>query len=164
MTFAEKFLAEFDAEAATTRKMFERVPDAQLSWKPHEKSMSLGRLAGHTAEMPGWMVNTIELDSYGADPSTYKAFEASSQKELIDTFQRYAAEARKALTGVTDDHLQKTWTLTVAGRQIFSTPRYAVLQSFLLNHMIHHRGQLSVYLRLLDIPVPGMYGPTADEI
>lgn len=164
MTLAETFLAEFEAEAGSTRRMLERVPDSSLNWKPHEKSMTLGRLAGHTAELPGWIVNTVELDSYSADPATYKAFDAASQKELLDTFDAYAAKAQKALSGVTDDHLQNIWTLTIAGRQIFAMPRYSVLQSFLLNHMIHHRGQLSVYLRLLDIPVPGMYGPTADEL
>ena len=164
MTLAESFLAEFEAEAANTRRMFESVPDSKLGWKPHDKSMTLGRLAGHTAELAGWMVNTIELDSYTADPATYKAFEASSQKDLLATFDSYVSEARKGITGAADDHLQKLWTLTIAGRQVFCMPRHAVLQSFLLNHMIHHRGQLSVYLRLLEVPVPGMYGPTADEV
>lgn len=164
MTLSQAILAEFENEAGSTRKILERIPDGKLSWKPHEKSMTLGRLAGHIAELPAWIVSTVELDSLTVEPGDYKAFAADSQPELLGTFDKYVSEARRAIKTVTDDHLQKVWTLTIQGRQVFSMPRHAVLQSFLLNHMIHHRGQLSVYLRLLDVTVPGMYGSSADEM
>lgn len=164
MTLSQVILAEFENEAGSTRKILERVPGDKLSWKPHEKSMTLGRLAGHIAELPAWIVSTVELDSLTVEPGDYKAFAADSQPELLATFDQYVCEARKSIQTVTDDDLQKVWTLVIQGRQVFSMPRHAVLQSFLLSHMIHHRGQLSVYLRLLDVAVPGMYGPSADEM
>jgi uncharacterized damage-inducible protein DinB len=166
MAISQSILPEFDQEFANTRKMLERVPDDKLAWKPHAKSMSMGDLATHIAEVPGWMGVTIQQDSFDVAPPDGKKYERpklGSRKEILEMFDKNLPIARAALANSTDQQLMSTWTMLKAGQKLFSMPKVAVLRSFLLNHNIHHRAQLSVYLRLNDIAVPGMYGPSADE-
>jgi len=156
-------LPEFDHEMASTRKMLERVPDGKFDFKPHEKSMTLGRLAAHTAEIASYTGATIRferLDFTGEE----KPFSPATRKELLDAFDKYVAESRELLSKATDEDLLKTWTLTYKGTQIFSMPRAAVLRTMCMSHLIHHRSQLGVYLRLNNVEIPGMYGPSADEM
>jgi len=163
MAINQAFLGEFDHEMQGTRAALERVPEDKFGWKPHEKSMTFGRLAQHVAEVPGWIKETIEHDTlemgkYQPPPPP------ATRKELLDLFDRNVAAGRKALAAATDDaHLMKTWTLAVNGKTIFSMPRVQVLRGFIMNHLVHHRGQLTVYLRLNNIAVPALYGPSADE-
>ncbi len=162
MTLIETLIPEFEHEAKTTRKLLERVPQEKFGWKPHEKSMTLGRLASHTAETPGWLTSAVRLETLeiGKDQ---KSFHASSREELLQAFDQQLKEAQEVLSQTNDEELRKVWSLRYGGQEMFSMPRHAVIRNWVLNHMIHHRGQLSVYLRLLDIPVPGIYGPSADE-
>jgi uncharacterized damage-inducible protein DinB len=162
MSFSETFLPEFNQEMVSTRKILAAVPDALFTWKPHEKSMALGRLASHVAEMPNWAYTTINTEKLVIEPD-FKPFNAPSSAELLEGFDEYVAASRIALEGATDEHLSKTWTLVYGGQTLMSMPRVAVLRNMVMNHMIHHRGQISVYLRLQNIPVPGMYGASADE-
>jgi len=162
MPMVDALLPEFDHEMTTTRKVLERVPEDKFAWKPHAKSFSLGTLAAHVAMLPAWGEETLtrsEIDIAGGRPPVAPA----SKAELMATFDKNVAAARSALAGKTDAELLATWTLKRGGRAIFSMPKTAVLRSFVLSHLIHHRGQLSVYLRLLDVPVPSIYGPSADE-
>lgn len=166
MKLSEIFLSEFEHEMANTRKTLERVPDDKLGWKPHEKSGTMGWLAGHVANLPSWASVTIgqsefDLAPQGAPPP--QAPTPNSRKELLDSFDKNVAAARASISAASDEHLMKPWTLLRGGQQIFSMPRSAVLRSFVLNHLIHHRAQLGVYLRLNNIPVPAIYGPSADE-
>jgi uncharacterized damage-inducible protein DinB len=162
MTISELLLPEFEEETKKTRKALEVVPFDDPDWKPHEKSMQIGRLAGHIAELPSWASDTINLASFNIEPGT-KGFFPRSRNELLERFESKAAAARSAVAGASDDHLQKVWTLSFDGKPILSMSRHLILRNLVLNHLIHHRGQLSVYLRLRNIPVPGMYGPSADE-
>lgn len=161
MTISEALLPEFDQEMANTRKLLECVPAEKFSWKPHEKSMTLGRLASHVAEMPNWALFTIKQDKLELGPAD-KPFNAMSKSELMETADKNAAAAREVIAGASDGHLAQTWELWFSGNKVVSMPRAAVLRNLVMNHMIHHRGQLSVYLRLIDVPIPGMYGPSAD--
>ncbi len=166
MAFSTALLPEFDREMANTRKTLERVPDGKMSWKPHPKSMTMGRLAGHLAELPFWATRTIEEDQIDIVPpegARQQGMVASSRQEALVAFDRNVAAARAAIAGAADDHLMKPWSLVAAGKPIFTMPRIAVLRSMVMNHAIHHRAQLGVYLRLNDIPVPSIYGPSADE-
>lgn len=162
MSFSETYLPEFEQEMANTRKILACVPDALFAWKPHAKSMALGRLASHVAEMPLWAEHTINLDRLAISPED-KPFNAASNAELLTTFDHNVAVARLAIAGATDDHLSKIWELVYGGHVIISMARVTILRGMVMNHMIHHRGQLGVYLRLQDIAIPGMYGPSADE-
>jgi uncharacterized damage-inducible protein DinB len=162
MSFSDHFLPEFDQEMANTRKILAVVPEALFTWKPHDKSMTLGRLASHVGEMPNWAETTINTDQLIVEPQ-FKPFNAGTSAELLDGFDRYVVAGRAAIAGATDDHLAKTWSLVFGGQILMSMPRTLVLRNMVMNHMIHHRGQLSVYLRLKEIPVPGMYGASADE-
>jgi uncharacterized damage-inducible protein DinB len=162
MPLTDALLPEFDHEMTTTRKLLERVPEERLDWKPHTKSMSLGALATHLANLAGWGQVTLdqsELDLGGAPPST----PMTSRQELLATFDRNAAATRAALVGKSDAELFAPWALKREGKTMFSMPKAAVWRSFVLNHVIHHRGQLSVYLRMHDVPLPSIYGPSADE-
>lgn len=162
MPIVDALLPEFDHEMTTTRKLLERVPEDRFDWKPHAKSFSLGALATHVAALPAWGAEALtrsEFDIAGSQPPAA----TPSKAELMSTFDTNAATARSALAGKTDGELMATWTLKRGGKAIFSMPKANVLRSFVLNHLIHHRGQLSVYLRLLDVPVPSIYGPSADE-
>jgi uncharacterized damage-inducible protein DinB len=161
MTISEMLLPEFDHEMSSTRTMLERVPDDKFDWKPHQKSMSMGRLASHTAEMADWAHVVTTTDKLELTPDM-KPFNAKNRAELLDKFDKSAAEARKAIAGASDEDLAKIWSLIYNGNPVLTMPRSAVLRSMVMNHIIHHRAQLSVYLRLNEIPVPGMYGPSAD--
>lgn len=163
MAFKDLLLPEFDREMSTTRRVLERVPGERLGWKPHEKSMSLGRLATHLAELPRWSRCIIEEPEVNLEPGAYRPAEEASRAEILQLFDANVASARAALAPKTDAELMETWTLKNDGERVFTVPKITALRSFLMNHVIHHRGQLSVYLRLLDVPVPPMYGPTADE-
>jgi uncharacterized damage-inducible protein DinB len=163
MAIREILLPEFEEEMKNTRKILERVPEDRLDYKPHAKSMGLGRLASHITELPGWAKHTIELESLDLPPDQ-QPYSAKSRQELLANFDKNVAEAREQIARVTDEQLQKTWTLKLAGRTIFSMPRLIVLRSAVLNHLIHHRAQLGVYLRLNEVEIPGMYGPSADEM
>jgi len=167
MPISEVLLPEFDQEMANTRKLLECLPEDKWTWKPHEKSMPLGRLAGHVAELPSWAVNTIRRSSLDLTPAgggpAFQPFIANSRRELVTTFDKNVGEAREAIAGATDEHLHQIWTLIYRGQTVLSMPRAAVLRSVVMNHLIHHRAQLGVYLRLNDVAIPGMYGPSADE-
>ena len=155
-------LAEYDHEISTTRKLLERIPDDKLSWKPHVKSMTLGGLATHLANLPRWagtILNEPGFDLANAPPNLV---EKSSRAEILAAFDEHAAQARRWMDR-TDAEFLGRWELLRGGQELFSMPRIAALRSFVLSHVIHHRGQLSVYLRLNDIPVPPIYGPSADE-
>ena len=162
----QALLPEFDMEMANTRKTLERVPDDKLGWKPHEKSMTMGRLAGHLAELPGWATNTLERDTLDIAPpggQTYQAMISKSRQETLDAFDKHVSAARAAIAGASDEQLMKPWSLLKGGQTLMTMPKIAVLRGFVMNHAIHHRAQLGVYLRLNDIPVPSIYGPSADE-
>jgi uncharacterized damage-inducible protein DinB len=166
MPITDFLLPEFDQEMANTRKMLERVPDGRFGWKPHPKSWTMGTLATHVANLPQWTVETLnrdELDIAPVGQPPYKAEVAGSQKQLLEFFDANIASARKVLTSATDEEMVKPWKLLAGGKEIFTMPKIAVLRSFVMNHIIHHRAQLSVLLRLNDVDVPGMYGPSADE-
>jgi len=166
MSISEALLPEFDHEMANTRKTLERVPVDKFDFKPHEKSMPMGALSLHLAEMPGWVAETINKDSLDVAPVDAPPAErpqVKSSADLLALFDKNVATARDALTGVSDEHLLKPWTLLGGGQEILTLPRVGVLRSFIMNHSIHHRAQLGVYLRLNDIPVPSIYGPSADE-
>jgi uncharacterized damage-inducible protein DinB len=157
-----ELLPEFDQEMASTRKMLERVPDEHLTFKPHEKSSSLLDLAGHVATLPTWVgvtLNTTELDL--DEPWDRPSF--TSRQDLLEAFDKAVEDARPVLESTTAKDLAVTWTLRSGDNVWLASPRSAVYRSLALNHLIHHRAQLGVYLRLLDVPVPGMYGPSADE-
>lgn len=162
MPIAQMLLPEFDQEMANTRKMLERVPDGKFDFKPHEKSMTLGRLAAHTAEMPSYVTGTLRVEGMNFTGDE-KPFSPATRKEILDAFDKNVAEARELLSKATDEDLMKTWTLSFKGKQMFSMPRSAVLRSMCLNHLYHHRAQLGVYLRMNNVEIPGMYGPSADD-
>lgn len=156
-------IAELKNEAAKTKKMIERVPAEKADWKPHDKSMTLGRLTLHVIDMTDWITYTIksdELDLAGSFPNDPMPADGAG---LVKRLDKLEAEAINALENVTDEELNKPWTLRHGDHIIFTMPKKAVLRDMCFNHIIHHRGQLSVYLRLLNIPIPGMYGPSADE-
>lgn len=166
MTYSQTILPEFDQEMASTRKVLERVPDDKLDWKPHPKSNTIGWNANHLAEMAGWVPNTLattELDISPPGGEPYQSPKLASRKAILDMFDKNVAEARKALETVKDDAMNVAWSLKQGGQTLLTMPRSAVIRSFVMNHMIHHRAILTVYLRLNNIPVPGMYGPSADE-
>ncbi len=160
----QSMLAEFDQEMAGTRKTLERVPDDKMSYRPHPKSFPMGLLAFHLADLPNWATVTITQDELEiAGMPGYPKPEDVKQKDLLDKFDKHVAEARAALAGASDETMMKPWSLLVRGHKAFTMPKIAVLRSMVMNHLIHHRAQLGVYLRLNDIAVPGLYGPSADE-
>jgi uncharacterized damage-inducible protein DinB len=166
MALNEALLPEFDHEMANTRRTLERVPDEKLGWKPHEKSGTMGWLAGHVAGISSWPVMTIDHDSLDIAPKGGAPAQApapASRKALLELFDKNAAEGRAALARATDKQLLGPWSLLSGGQTLFTMPRIAVLRGFVMNHLIHHRAQLTVYLRLNNIPVPALYGPSADE-
>jgi uncharacterized damage-inducible protein DinB len=163
MTIAELLLPEFDQEIAKTRKMLALVPEDKLGYAPHPKSMTLGRLASHLAEMPQWLTMTVTTEMLEPTPDM-KGFNASTQQELLQELDTRAAIAHDHLAKASDEDLAVTWTFKWQGRVVFALPRRDVIRSMVLNHMVHHRAQLGVYLRLLDIPIPGTYGPSADGV
>jgi uncharacterized damage-inducible protein DinB len=148
---------------ANTRRVLERVPDDKLGWKPHPKSGTVAWLAGHLANLPTWATMTMNADFFDLAAPVDRAAEPTSARQLLETFDKNVAAAREALAGATDEQLSAPWSLRHGEHVIFTMPRVAVLRSMVMNHMIHHRGQFTVYLRLNDVPVPGLYGPSADE-
>jgi uncharacterized damage-inducible protein DinB len=167
MSISDALLPEFDQEVASTRKALERIPEAHLDFAPHEKSMNLGDLATHLANLPGWVADTLNKDAYDIDPPDGAAApqppRITSTAEAVSTFDAKAAEARAAIGASSDATFMSPWSLKKGGAVQFTMPKVAVLRSFILNHMIHHRAQLGIYLRMNDVPVPSSYGPTADE-
>jgi uncharacterized damage-inducible protein DinB len=166
-TISQSLLPEFDREIANTRRTLERVPEDRPDFRPHPKSMSLARLAGHLAEIPMWATMTLggsELDLApppGQPPQ--QGYAMTTRAEALAKFDAYVKEAREKLASTTDEAMMQTWTLKHGDRTILSMPRIAVLRGFVMSHMIHHRAQLGVYLRMNDVPVPALYGPSADE-
>jgi len=166
MPLSEALLPEFDIEMANTRKTLERVPDAKFSWKPHEKSGSMGWLAGHLANLPEWAVITIKQEGFDVAPGGVQHThppQPKTSKELLETFDKNVVAARAAIAGASDAELFKMWTLFNNGQKVLAMPKIACLRSWVMNHTIHHRAQLGVYLRLNNLPVPATYGPSADE-
>src|SRR5262245_27783464 len=162
MSIVQSFLAELEQESQTTRRQLERVPQAHLGWKPHKKSMSLGQLALHVATVPGTVAELAAQDTVPAPPAFIQP-EAATAAELIPALTASVAKAKQHLGGLDDAAMGKTWRLMADGREVMAMPRLAFVRAIMLNHWYHHRGQLQVYLRLLDIPVPSVYWPTADE-
>ena len=166
MTYAETVLPEFDQEMANTRKVLERIPDEKLEWQPHPKSHTIGWNANHLANLPDWLVHTVtkpslDIAPVGGEPYVFPTL--TSRKEILELFDRNVAAARAAIVAVKDQDMSHMWTLSRAGQTFFTMPRSTVVRNFVLNHIIHHRAIVCVYLRLNDIPVPGMYGPSGDE-
>lgn len=160
------FLAEFDQEMAATRKALERIPDDKFSWKPHPKSGSMAWLAGHIAYVPSWLVDTFKLDYFDMAPNGIQMQpppEPKNSNELLEVFDKSLPSARAAIAGASDADFYKTWRFLNNGQEMFAMPRIAAVRTWVFNHLIHHRGQLTVYLRLNNIPVPSIYGPSADE-
>ncbi|MBI3950680.1 MAG: DinB family protein [Acidobacteria bacterium] len=163
MNLIEPILMEFSYEAHTTRRMLERVPEEHLAWKPHEKSMSLARLATHIAEIPGWVGAIVNQDEFVIGVGGYTPPTAGSVAEILDMFDNNVAAVSQTLQDQTNEHLLAPWRLKKGDQVLVEMPRLAMIRTLLLSHIIHHRGQLSVYLRLHDVPLPPVYGPTADE-
>jgi uncharacterized damage-inducible protein DinB len=162
MPLVDALLPEFDHEMTVTRKLLERVPDDRLDWKPHHKSYSLGHLAQHVATIPMWggvALSESELDVAGSPPLE----PLTSRADIVALFDRHVAQTRAALVGKSDAELMAPWALKREGHVIFSMPKASVWRSFVMSHLIHHRAQLGVYLRMHDVPLPSMYGPSADE-
>ena len=165
MRLSETLLPELDQEMATTRRLLERVPDDHAGWKPHDKSMSLGRLATHVAELPsfvGMILGGTELD-LTARAGGYAPKTLDKHQEMLDLFDANVRTARAALESAENEALLQPWTLRRGEQVLFTLPRMAALRALFFSHTIHHRGQFTVYLRLLDVPVPSLYGPSADE-
>ena len=166
MTIGQSMLGEFEQEMQNTRKVLERLPDDKWNWKPHEKSGTVGWMAGHIATLPGWLtmtLNTEELDYAPVNGPAYQPPKIENQKQALANFDKEVGEARAALTKASDQDMMKSWKLLAGGQEIFTMPRIACIRGFVMNHLIHHRAQLTVYYRLLNIAVPGLYGPSADE-
>ena len=161
MSIGKSFLDEFDGEMATTRRVLERVPSEKAEWKPHPKSFAIGHLAQLLAWMPGWITNTIrekQLDLAGGGAGY--SFEKTDS--LVQLFDKNVSEARAALSAISDEEIAQSWSLKMGEKTLATMPRVVVVRQH-INHLVHHRGQMSVYLRLLDVPIPSIYGPTADE-
>ena len=163
MIIKDLLLKEFDQETASTRKILAVIPAGHSDWKPHEKSMTLGRLAGHTAEIPGWGVTVLEMDTFTLNMADYKPFVPQTAEEAVKRFNEDAAKFRAVLAAETEEHLATKWEMIYGGKVSVSSPRVEVLRNFLYSHLVHHRAQLGVYLRLLNVPIPGVYGPSADD-
>ena len=163
MSLSQAILGEFNAEAANTRKMLEAVPEDRFGWQPHEKSMTLSRLAGHIAEIPGWAASMVGKDDLDMGGGNYQPVQPETVAELLEAHDRSVAAFRSALDGADDATLMKPWALRSGDEVLFQMPCVAAMRAFVLNHVVHHRGQLSVFLRLHDVPLPSVYGPTADN-
>ena len=166
MNYAEMILPEFDREMANTRKVLERVPEDRLDWQAQAKSHTIGWNANHLAEILGWVEGILTAPSWDIAPiggELYQSPKLTSRQEILDLFDRNLAAARKAIAAVNDDQMTQPWSLLKAGTPLFTMPRGMMMRRFVLNHLIHHRAILCVYLRLNNIPVPGMYDPSGDE-
>ena len=166
MMISDALLPEFDQEMAGTRKTLARCPEDKFDFTPHPKSWKMAALATHIVNMVGWTLDIIDKDSFDVAPPgapPYKEEPVTTNQELLERFDKNVAAARAAIAGASDEHLMAPWALAQGGQTLFTMPRIGCLRSFIMNHTIHHRGQLCVYLRLNDIPVPALYGPSADE-
>jgi uncharacterized damage-inducible protein DinB len=163
MAIVDALLPEFDHEMAVTRKVLERVDDARFGWKPHERSMSLGRLATHVAEIPRWGLTILTQPEFNMVDGEYTPASAATTAEVLALFDGQVKTIRALLVAQTDVGLMSTWTFKQNGQELFGMPRAAAWRSWVMNHLVHHRGQLSVYLRQTGSKVPGIYGPSADE-
>ncbi|MDY7094886.1 MAG: DinB family protein [Acidobacteriota bacterium] len=164
MTTSEALIADLEREIPLTRKVLEAVPEEHFAWKPHEKSMSLAQLAGHLAETPKWIESMLEAEmDFAEADKEYKPFVPTTRAELVEAFESYAQGCIEALRGRDDAFMEAIWVMRSGDQVIMETPRKVVIRDIVVHHSIHHRGQLTVYLRLLDVPVPGTYGPSADE-
>lgn len=163
MSICGPLAAELEQEARTTRRLLERVPEASFGWQPHEKSMSLGQLAGHVAQLPTLIVPALTQDEFDFAVAGWKPFSPQSTAELVEQFDANVSAAAAALKSQGDEKMGEKWKLKSGNHVIFEMPRAMVVRFVGLNHVVHHRGQLSVYLRLLDVPLPSIYGPSADE-
>lgn len=165
MAIRDMLLPEFDQEMANTRKLLERIPERIPDYKPHAKSMAFSRLAGHVAELPGWAKETFTKEVLEVDMDHFVPFEPKTRQEVLDAFDKNSKAGREALAAAKDEDFAVTWSLkNTKGDTIFSMPRAVCYRGMVMNHMIHHRAQLGVYLRLNEIEIPGMYGPSADEM
>ena len=166
MSLAEMILPEFDMEMAGTRKTLERIPADKLDWKVHPKSNSIGWVACHLAEIPGWVEGVLTQDSWDINPEggePYRTPILSSRQEILDAFDANVVTARKRIAATSDEEFAKTWSLVSGGQVLLTIPKLGVVRTWILNHTIHHRAHLCVYLRLNEVPVPALYGPSADE-
>ncbi len=163
MSVADAMVGEFTHESIGTRKMLERIPEDKLSWKPHVKSMTMGRLAAHLAELPEWSKTILNEESFDMATSDHEPHVPATKPELLDLFDKNVAAFKESFSGQSDERLFQNWKLEHGGHLVAEMPRVAWIRSFILSHIIHHRGQLSVYLRENDVPLPALYGPTADE-
>lgn len=167
MTIGQSMLPEFDQEMQGTRKVLERCPEEKWNWKPHDKSGTLGWLASHVATMVDWLPMTIkteELDYAPVGGPSWEPPKIDNRQQLLAEFDKNLVAARAALAGVSDTEMLKNWRLLAGGQEVFTMPRVACIRGMVMNHIIHHRAQLTVYLRLLNVAVPGLYGPSADEM
>ena len=162
MTLIEALLPEWDREMGLTRQLLTRVPNGQFHWQPHPTSMSLGRLAAHLADIPRWAVTTIDQPSFEPPAARETAADLETSSALVARFDANASAGRAILVGKTDAELLAPWTRLSGGHEVFTMPKATVLRNFVLNHTVHHRGQLTVYLRMLGVPMPSVYGPSAD--
>lgn len=163
MSISETLLGEMEYEAATTRKLLERIPAEKFGWKPHEKSMGMAQLASHIAEMFGWTPMTLNQPELDFAKFDYKPYVPATSEDLLEFFDKNVAEATTTLKNTSDEIFFESWSMRNGDEIYFTMPKAATMRSFIMNHIVHHRGQLSVYLRLNDIPVPSIYGPSADE-
>ena len=166
MTIAESILPEFELEMAGTRKTLERITDDKLEWKAHPKSNTIGWVASHLVDIAGWIEGTLTQDAWDINPvggEPYKTAQLNNNQEILDQFDANVAAARKCIAATPDEEFAKPWSLLSAGQPLLTMPKQAVIRTWVLNHSIHHRAHLCVYLRLNDIPVPGLYGPSGDE-
>lgn len=166
MAMRDVLLPEFENEMSNTRKVLERVPEDKLDWRPHPKSGTMGWLAAHVASMGQWAKITMETDELDIMPKEggrTPPAPPTTRKELMESFEKHSEESRQAIKGASDEDLMKPWKLLKGGTTVMTLPKGAVLRGFVMNHMIHHRGQLTMYLRLNDVPLPALYGPSADE-
>ena len=166
MTYGEALLAEFDQEMANTRKVLERIPQDKLDWRAHPKSNTIGWNANHLADLPNWLVQTLTKPSLDIAPvggTPYPFPKLTNVRDILALFDRNVAAARAAIAAVKDEEMGQMWSLCQAGKPLFTLPRAAVVRGPVLNHLMHHRAHVCVYLRLNDIPVPGLYGPSGDE-
>ncbi|HEX8181131.1 MAG TPA: DinB family protein [Pyrinomonadaceae bacterium] len=163
MHLFEPIIAELQHEAATTKRLLERVPQGSLTWQPHEKSMTLGRLAAHIASLPALIVKALQQDEFDTNDFKAESAAADNVAGIVNAFDENIARALELLPAQTDEHLLTSWRYRNGTQVLLEMPRLAVIRFIVLNHLFHHRGQLSVYLRLLDVALPSIYGPTADE-
>jgi len=164
MSISQALLPEFDEEMKNTRKILECVPDGKFEYQPHVKSMQLGRLATHVAELPSWASTTLSTELLDLDSKSWKPNIATNRAQLLEMFDKAVKEAREKIASASDADWQVNWTMKFDGNTIMTMPRVAVVRSIVMNHLIHHRAQLGVFLRLNEIAIPGMYGPSADEM